>query len=61
MTGKVVIALNSPHSFWAISSEHLYWLREAFPDLDVCAVADDQLPVALAEADVYFGWRLEAG
>ncbi|MEV7523762.1 D-2-hydroxyacid dehydrogenase [Streptomyces sp. NPDC091371] len=61
VTGKVVIALNSPHSFWAISSEHLDWLREAFPDLDVCAVADDQLPVALAEADVYFGWRLEAG
>ncbi|GHD82328.1 D-2-hydroxyacid dehydrogenase [Streptomyces goshikiensis] len=59
MIGPVVISLNSPHSFWSLGESHLARLRSEFPGLDVRAVADDELPGALADAEVYFGWRFE--
>ncbi|MCM1973599.1 D-2-hydroxyacid dehydrogenase [Streptomyces sp. G1] len=59
MIGPVVIALNSPHSFWAIGPGHLAWLREAFPALEFRTAADEELPTALGAAEAYFGWRFE--
>lgn len=59
MIGPVVIALNSPHPFWAIGPGHMAWLREAFPALEFRTAADEELPTALGAAEAYFGWRFE--
>ncbi|MFD3756741.1 D-2-hydroxyacid dehydrogenase [Streptomyces sp. NPDC058622] len=53
--------MNSPHSFWAIGPGHMAWLREVFPALEFRTAADEELPTALAAAEVYFGWRFEEG
>ncbi|MGW5400163.1 D-2-hydroxyacid dehydrogenase [Streptomyces sp. NPDC003952] len=59
MIRQVVIALNSPHSFWAIGPGHMAWLRDEFPALEFRTAADEELPTALAAAEAYLGWRFE--
>lgn len=60
MTATVVIALNSEQEFFTLRDHHLVGLHASFPRVRFRAVPDHQLPGALAEADVYLGWRFEA-
>ncbi|MEV7287028.1 D-2-hydroxyacid dehydrogenase [Streptomyces sp. NPDC093252] len=55
----VLISLESPHSFWRLSPEHERALSAAFPGVEFRTATKADVPHQLAEAHVYFGWRLE--
>ncbi|MDN3264140.1 D-2-hydroxyacid dehydrogenase [Streptomyces sp. CSDS2] len=53
----VLISLESPHSFWRLSSEHERALSAAFPGVEFRRATEEAVPHQLADAHVYFGWR----
>ncbi|WP_282696174.1 D-2-hydroxyacid dehydrogenase [Streptomyces sp. CC208A] len=53
----VLISLESPHSFWRLSSEHERALSAAFPGLEFRRATEAAVPNQLADAHVYFGWQ----
>ncbi|MBV2356426.1 D-2-hydroxyacid dehydrogenase [Streptomyces sp. J2-1] len=55
----VLIALESPHTFWRMSFEHERYLSAAFPGVAFRAAGEGNLAQRLADAHVYFGWRFE--
>ncbi|MBP0459600.1 D-2-hydroxyacid dehydrogenase [Streptomyces montanisoli] len=55
----VLINLQSPHSFWRLSTENERFLRATFPDVEFRTATEKDVPQQVAEAHVYFGWRFE--
>ncbi|MFJ3905754.1 D-2-hydroxyacid dehydrogenase [Streptomyces sp. NPDC090025] len=55
----VLISLESPHSFWRLSSEHERALSAAFPGVEFRTASEESVPHQLAEAHVYFGWTFK--
>ena len=55
----VLISLDSPHSFWRLSTEHERSLCATFPGVEFRTATEEAVSHQLAEAHVYFGWRFE--
>jgi phosphoglycerate dehydrogenase-like enzyme len=60
MTGTIVlVCLASDYDFWRPTPGQLRDLQARFPQAAVLSVAADELPSALATADVFLGWRFD--
>lgn len=60
MTTTALVALNSPYPFWQLSDRHAGQLRSAFPDVRFLLAQEQDVPVEIRTADVYFGWSFDA-